>query len=148
MVDIDELKGNYLSKYGAEPCSEAEFKRIESALSVKLPDDFKRISMFYSGGLLGGISHHEIASKGEAATIVEETLRIRAAIGIDRRFVVLAEPSGSVIVLNVSGKPSVVWCDAVDARNINSFDFSAQPDVWDSYAAFFSYLLEKEESEP
>ncbi len=144
-MNFPDLKNRYSAIYGAEPCSEDELHNVEKALGLELPDDFKQVSRFYSGGLLGGISHHEIAASGDAANVVDETLRIRAAIGLEQHYVVLAEPSGSIIVLDVSGQPAVIWCDAVDAVNINSRRFSTVPDVWGNYADFFSYLLEEEE---
>jgi hypothetical protein len=145
IMNFPELKSRYVAICGAEPCSENELHNIEKALGLKLPSDFKQVSRFYSGGLLGGISHHEIAASGNASNVVDETLRIRAAIGLERHYVVLAEPSGSIIVLDASAHPAVIWCDAVDAVNINSCKFSTSPDVWENYADFFSYLLEEEE---
>lgn len=144
-MNFPELKSRYFAICGAEPCSENELHNIEKALGLKLPSDFKQVSRFYSGGLLGGISHHEIAASGNASNVVDETLRIRAAIGLERHYVVLAEPSESIIVLDASAHPAVIWCDAVDAVNINSRKFSTSPDVWENYADFFSYLLEEEE---
>jgi hypothetical protein len=103
MTDIADLKKKYIALYGAEGCTAEELLRIEAALDVQLPDDFKMISELYSGGFLGGISHHEIATHGEATNIVQETLRIRKAIGLNKALVVLAEPSGSLVVLDVRG---------------------------------------------
>lgn len=147
MTDIAELKKKYIALYGAEGCAAEELLRVEDALNVQLPDDFKMISEFYSGGFLGGISHHEIAAHGEATNIVQETLRIRGAIGLNKAFIVLAEPSGSLIVLDVRGNPSVIWCDAVEAVSLNSMEFVNKPDVWESYASFFSYLMSQEDEE-
>ena len=105
------------------------------------------MAKFYSGGFLGGISHHEIASVGEATNIVQETLRLRESIGLAESYVVIAEPSESLFVLNTKGKPTVIWCDAVEAKNINSGSFSNEPDTWESYGEFFEYLLGEEEDE-
>lgn len=147
MTDIAELKEKYIELYGAEGCSPGELAKIETALNVQLPYDFKKISEFYSGGFLGGISHHEIATHGEATNIVQETLRIREATGLNNEFIVLAEPSGSIIVLDVRGKSSVIWCDAVEVDCLNTMEFVTKPDIWDSYASFFLYLLNQENEE-
>ncbi len=148
MANIQKLKERYTSIYGSEPVSTETLKTIEDKLGVELPADFKEIASFYSGGLLGGISHHAIAAEGAATNIVEETLRIRKAIGLADRFVVLAQPSESLIVLCVDkgdGSSEVIWCDAVEAKNLNSYNFMNAPDIWDSYMEFFSHLLDEDE---
>ncbi len=147
MIDINSLKQRYDAIYGSEPCGDGVISEIETNLDVQLPSDFKRVSDFYSGGFLGGISHHEIAGTGEATNIVRETLRLRESIGLAENYVVVAEPSESLIVLNTKGKPTVIWCDAVEAKNINAGSFSNKPDTWESYGEFFEYLLDEEEDE-
>lgn len=147
MTDIAELKKKYIALYGAEGCAAEELLRVEDALNVQLPDDFKMISEFYSGGLLGGISHHHLATHSEATNIIQETLQIRDAIGLNKAFIILAEPSGSLILLDVRGNPSVIWCDAVEADSLNSMEFVNEPDAWESYASFFSYLMSQEGEE-
>lgn len=145
MIDISSLKRRYTNAYGCEACPVGTINSIERELGVKLPEDFIEIATFYSGGLLGGMSHHEIANIGVASTVVQETLRLRTAIGLNASFVVLAEPAGSLVVLSVLGEPAVIWCDATDAININSMSFENEADYWDCYARFFSYLLDREQ---
>lgn len=136
-----------LSIYESEPCGDGVITEIETNLGIQLPDDFKEVAKFYSGGFLCSISHHEIASFGEATNIVRETLRLRESIGIADNYLVIAEPSESLIVLNTKGKPIVIWCYAVGANNINSGRFSNKPDTLDDYGEFFEYLLAEEEGE-
>ncbi len=145
MIDIGVLKKRYITEFGEEPCKPKVLLEIESVLNVKLPNDFKEIASFYSGGFLGGISHHSLAIKGEATSIVQETLRIREAISLDNDYLVLAEPPESIIVMKCTGSPAILWCDAVEVRNINSQKFENTPDTWDSYSAFFKHLLDEED---
>ena len=147
MVEIIELKDRYDAIYGCEPVDEEVISKIEAELDLKLPLDFKEISLFYSGGFLGGVSHHEIACVGEATNILQETLRLRDAIGLGHNFIVIAEPSESLIVLNVRSSPNVIWCDAVEAKNLNSMNFVNQPNTWESYSDFFEYMITEEEDE-
>ncbi|MEE4375824.1 SMI1/KNR4 family protein [Pseudomonas alliivorans] len=147
MQSLNDLKKRYVNFYEAEAVSVAELKSVEISLGVKLPDDFNEISKFYNGGLLGGISHNEISRSGSATNVVDETIRLRNTISLDKNYIVLAEPPGSLIVLNISGVPAVIWCDAVDAKNINSQSFANDPDVWESYSGFFEFLLDREESD-
>jgi hypothetical protein len=137
MFDVTEFRNKYVELYGAEPCSSGTLVEIETLLCLKLPEDFKNIAEFYSGGLLGGISHHEIASSSDATNIVEETLRIRKATGLRKNLVILAEPPGSIIAFDVCDKPAIIWCDAVEVENLNSMEFINAPDTWDSYSEFF-----------
>lgn len=147
MVNIGSLEKRYGAIYGSEPCGDGVIVEIEAILGIQLPDDFKEVANFYSGGFLGGISHHEIANIGEATNIVQETIRLRESVGLAENYVVIAEPSESLIVLNIKGKPAVIWCDAVEAKSINSRIFNNEPDTWESYGEFFDYLLDEEEDE-
>jgi hypothetical protein len=145
MADIETLRQRYIAEFGNEPCTNQVLSDIESVLKVQLPKEFKQISTFYSGGLLGGISHHEIACEGDATNIVRETLRLRSSIGLSGKYVVIAEPPESLIIIDTTGAPAVIWCDAVDAKNINSQEFANQPNTWENYSDFFEYLLDEEE---
>lgn len=147
MVDIIDLKDRYDAIYGCEAVGEGVISKIEAELDLTLPSDFKEIFLFYSGGFLGGVSHHETACVGDATNIVQETIRLRDVIGLGHNFVVIAEPSESLMVLNVAGKPSVIWCDAVEVKNLNSMNFVKQPDTWESYGDFVEYLISEEEDE-
>ncbi|AVX25571.1 SMI1/KNR4 family protein [Pseudomonas syringae pv. atrofaciens] len=146
MFNIESLKEKYKAYYDLDSGSKETLESIEKELAIKLPLDFKQIAMFYNGGLLGGISHHAISSDTNPLNIVDETLRLRKSINLADDYIVLAEPAESIIVLDVSSVPAVIWCDAIDAENINTKKFSTPPDSWDSYASFFSYLLDREES--
>lgn len=147
MTAIGDLKTRYVDFFGIEPAEIGELDRIESALGVVLPVDFKQISAFYSGGLTGGISHHAIAAGGSANNVVDETIRIRSAVELPKRFIVLAEPAESIVLLNTNNDENinaVIWCDAVDIRNVGNSEFSTPPQVWRTYAEFFDYLLGEE----
>jgi len=139
-----EAKEKYVSFYMVEPCSPASILDIEENLIIGLPEDFKSISKFYSGGLLGGISHFSIGSGDDEFNVVSETLRLRRAIGLSNEYVALAEPAGSLIVLNVLHAPAVLWCDALDVGSLGAAGFSNFVDTWNTYEDFFLYLLQQE----
>lgn len=145
MSTIDTLRERYIAEYGREACEANTISKIESVLEVELPEDFKKICEFYSGGLLGGISHHEISNTGDATNLCDETLRLRKAISLDKEFVVIAEPPESLIVMKTTGDLTVIWCDALDARNISSQEFTGSPQLWETYADFFEYLLNEDD---
>jgi len=147
MQTLNFLKVRLAKLYDFESCSKYDLDSVEELLGINLPEDFRAVAGFYRGGLLGGISHYEIASSTNWANVVDETIRLRSTINLSHDYVVLAEPPGSLIVLNISNAPAVIWCDAVDAENINSQCFSTEPDVWQSYSDFFDFLLNRDESD-
>ena len=50
--------------------------------------------------------------------IIDETIRLREAVNLPMRFIVLAEPPESLIVLDTKNIPSVIWFDTVDISRI------------------------------
>ena len=97
---------------------------------------------------MGGKSHHAIAVTSRATNIVDDTLRLRMTVALPPRFVVIAEPAASLIVMECIGKNSrVIWCDASDVRKLSQPQSLRAPQIWSSYSQFFDYLLAEEESE-
>lgn len=147
---IEELRDGYVALIGSEPTKSSEIDLIEKELGIKFPDDFANVSKFYSGGMLGGISHNAIASRGPATNITDETKRLRHAVGLTHSLVVLAEPPASLIVMNANSgnsSPAVIWCDAIDVSRLENLQGMHDPQTWASYAEFFGFLLDTEERE-
>lgn len=143
MTRLQQQQESYSSFCGLHPVAAAEMDEIERMLGLRLPVDFKEITRFYSGDLLGTTEHHHISASGSENTIVAETLRIRKAVGLPTRFVVIAEPPESVIVMDASNS-EVIWCDACDIHNLAAGNKLHKPIVWQSYSDFFDSLLEEE----
>ncbi len=145
--NFTNLRQRYAALFGVEPSKDGAIADLESSLGITLPDDVKAISQFYSGGIVGGISHNAFDGSGRAANIVKETLRLRAAIELPNRFIVLAEPSESLIVRDVESGV-VTWCDHSDVPRLEDrSQMLGQPNVWTSYAEFFEFLLDEEDEE-
>jgi len=152
MTSLDKMRERYIRLQPSETTSLQELDRIEKILGIKLPKDFRSIASFYTGGFLGGISHNAISCEGPGYNVVEETLRLRASVNLPNRYLVLAEPPESLIVLDTSKKtsadsPTVLWCDATDVSRLDDPSLLTNPDTWISYSAFFSYMLSEEEEE-
>lgn len=147
MASIHDLKNRYTQLYESDGVEEGVLNRIEGILKIKLPEDFREIADFYSGGLLGGISGFAFAYEDITPNIVEETLRLRNSIKLPSRFIVLAEPPESLIVMDTENIPSIIWCDATDAERIRDMSFAIEPQTWGTYKQFFTKLLEDEEEE-
>src|SRR5262249_1310871 len=149
--ELESIRQRYLRLFGSEGVRDGECEAIETTLGLWLPEDLKRISTFYSGGLLGGVSHHAIATRGPATNVVEETIRLRDAVSLPQEFMVLAEPPDSLIVIRTAATPqvdaSVIWCSAFDVVRLVHIESPTKPDVWPSYYAFFRHLIEQEEEE-
>lgn len=139
------LQDKYIALFGAEPVDNSTLDEIEKVLKVALPGDFRHIASFYAGGLLGGISHHAIANGGPAANLVDETLRLRSAIGLPLEFLVLAEPAEGFIVLHTA-TGRVTWCDAQAVYEVCEGSTPPNVDEWPSYSEFFGYLIQEQET--
>ncbi|WP_285397690.1 SMI1/KNR4 family protein [Lysinibacillus sp. fls2-241-R2A-57] len=141
-----ELRNKYRALYDIDGISKGYLDKIEHELQIKLPNDFREISGFYSGGIIGGI---DILSflLSEPTNFIGETLRIRDAIGLPTRFIVIAEEAESIIVMDTENKPSIMWLDSVEVTKLEKQDFMSKPDVWEDFSDFFNYLLDEEEEE-
>lgn len=78
--------------------------------------------------------------------VLAETKRLRASIGLPDEFLVLGEPSESLLMLNCSDG-QVIWCDAVDAPRLGKEPLACEPETWGSYGDFLANLLDEEESD-
>ena len=147
MGNINELRARYENLLPVDGIKEGKINEIQTSLNVCLPKDFCEIASFYSGGLLGGISIYSFENADNDMNIVGETLRLRSSIKLPLRFVVLAEPTESLIVMDTLNTPSIIWCDAVEVLKLDDKSFLSEPDQWDTFTEFFIQLLEDEEDE-
>lgn len=147
MENLERLKERYLKLYPSDGVDKEVLSKTENILKVSLPRDFCEIASFYSGGYLGGISNHSFSDADGSTNIIEETIRLRNTINLPLKFIVLAEPTESLIVMDTKDTPSIIWCDAVEASRLGSKSFVSKPDEWSSYMEYFSQLLEDEEEE-
>ncbi|HSF39573.1 MAG TPA: SMI1/KNR4 family protein [Thermoanaerobaculia bacterium] len=149
--ELESIRSRYADLFGSEGVDKEKIADIERRLNLKLPDEFVRISEFYSGGLLGGVSHHAIDVEGPANNIVEETMRLRDTAELPHDMVVLAEPPESLIVLQASGASgraaSVMWVSHFDIARLSNPKTLREPQIWPDYYHFFSYLVDLEEDE-
>jgi hypothetical protein len=145
-MKINELKQRYVELFSNEGVDTQTLVNIQKRLDVLFPIDFIEIAKFYSGGILGGISHFSIAMTGPADNIVNETIRLRSSTGLPSRYVVIAEPPESLIVLDTfaNGGPSVIWLDSTDIGNIKKGNSLSSPTLWKTYSEFFEYLINEE----
>lgn len=140
MIDFLELKNKYLEVFPVDALNLEELDNIETKLGVTLPDDFKQITKFFSGGSVGGIEFYDFKIDNDI-NIIGETLRLREVIDLPKQYIVLAEPPESIVIIDTKNIPVVIWCDAIDVENIASNNYSTQPDVWDNFSEFFYEML-------
>lgn len=148
---MKEIESRYIALFKREPSSLGAIERIEKSLSIILPNDFKSISKFYSGGILGGKAHYAIECGGPADNIGHETLRLRSAVNLPSNMIAIAEPAESLIVMETHPQAdistNIIWLDALDVYSLSSPLVLNRSKVWGSYLDFFTFLLDEEESE-
>lgn len=144
MVDIIELKKRYLIVAKECGVDNQAVENIENILGVTLPNDFKEIARFFNGGCLGVVDNYSFV-QGSWDNIIDKTMRLRETVGLSKKFIILAEPPESIIVMNVVDKPSIIWCDAADIYNLETKFYTSNPDIWSDYSDFFNELLLDEE---
>lgn len=79
--------------------------------------------------------------------VLDETRRIRAAVGLPVHYLVLGEPPESMLLMDFSAGGQFVWCDAIDAPRLGKEQLATAPEIWHSSAQFFAHLLDEEESD-
>ena len=126
-----------------EGCSNDDLHKVELNLDITLPDDFKEVSLLYSIDYLGGISNYQVVRDGNTLNLIDETLRIRNAIGLPHEYVFLAELDSSAILLNTVKQPHVIWVDSIAIGRLNQLE-SHEYDAWENYQDYFEYLLQEE----
>lgn len=136
-MNIDDMRKTYENIYGNEKTPSYDIDLIEKKLLITLPEDFKKIMQFYSGGHIGGISHFG-TSEYDSENIINETIKARKFLDLLENYVVLAEPPESLIIMDTMKTSQVLWIDSNNIENIS--------EKWDSYAQFFQYLLDEEQA--
>lgn len=145
MRNLSELKLKYLEVFPEDALNQDELNAIEKRLGVTLPNDFKEISKYFSGGSVGIIEFYDFKDNNDI-NIVDETLRLRESMQLPEQYIVLAEPPESIVVMDIKNVPTIIWCDSIDIENIESNNYSSQPDTWESFSdLFYDMLLEEVE---
>lgn len=144
MKKLSELKTKYLEVFPEDGLSQNELNAIEEKLCITLPDDFKEISKYFSGGSVGIIEFYDFKDNNDI-NIINETLRLRESIKLPEQYIVLAEPPESIVIMDIKNIPAIIWCDSLDIENIKSHKYMSQPDVWESFSDFFNDMLLSEE---
>jgi SMI1-KNR4 cell-wall len=145
MSDMNQLKSQYERLNGLRPAEAAYLRSLESDLGVSLPRDFLSATEFFDGSGVAVLPLHAIA-RNPAINVLSETKRLRASIGLPEKFLVLGEPSESLLVLDCSDG-RVIWCDAIDAPRLGKEPLARDPETWAAYSDFLAYLLDEEEND-
>jgi hypothetical protein len=147
MVDTDELKRRFFELSGARPASTAFLERMQRELGITLPSAFTAVCAFYDGSGIDVVPMYSLSGGSPTFNPLFETRRLRDAIDLPARWLVLAEPPESLIVMECTEPGRVLWLDAGDAHRLAVEDFAHAPDSWNSFVEFFSAILAEEEDE-
>lgn len=131
-----------------------ELNQIEDKLHLILPWDFKKISCYYSGGMIGGISIFTFsADQKDQYNILNKTNYYRNCdLHLPEKYVALEESGVSFIVLETHQDENmnarVIYCSIEDIYNLaNGKPLLYNPLIFPSFTDFFEYLLDQEEEE-
>ena len=139
---MSSLQSRYQALAGSNRISPTSLRRLETELGVSLPGSFGAVAAFFDGT---GVHLPPLHAMGDAPTnVLTETQRLREAVELPKRFLVLAEPAESLIVLDCDGG-QVIWCDAFDVPRLEGGHFRGRPDIWAQFSDFVEYLVEGEE---
>ncbi len=150
---IKVLKTRYENLFpGDLGVKQEDLDYIEKELGIILPEDFRDIASFYSGGLIGGQSIYTITANfnddysiGNRAKVFRETIHLPETI-----LPLYSEHGFIYIDLNDKSKNfrKVIYCGPEDAQNLYQSIYP-QHVYWSylSFTDFFEYLIEQEEQE-
>ncbi|MGH6951178.1 MAG: hypothetical protein ACREH4_09910 [Vitreimonas sp.] len=141
---MSSLQSRYEALTGSNPIAPAFLRRLETELGVSLPASFVAAAAFFDGTGMALPPLHPMDG-GASGNVLAETQRLRGAVNLPRRFLVLAEPSEGLVVLDCEGG-QVIWCDASDVPGLEDGRFARQSDTWAQFSDFVEYLVEQEEA--
>ena len=141
---MSEVQSRYEARAGSNPISPDFLRKLEEGLGVSLPASFVAVAAYFDGRGVDALPLHPLADiPGNA---LDETLRLRRAIDLPARFLVLGEPPESLLVLDcIDGR--VIWCDAGDAEGLGEGRFNLAPHVWTQFSDFLDFLLDEQDAE-
>lgn len=141
---MSDVRSRYEACAGPNPIAPDFLRKLERELGVSLPASFLAAAAYFDGRGIVALPLHPMADI--PANVLDETLRLRRAINLPNRFIVLGEPPESLLVLDcIDG--TVIWCDATDATGLGEGRFSQKPHVWTQFSDFLEFLLDEQDAE-
>lgn len=147
MDTIESIRARYSKIAGIRPASDRLLRDIEKKLTLVLPKEFCQICEFFDGSGLNAVPLFSLGANKSTLDPLAETQRLRVKTDLPEKYLVLAEPPESLIVMECVGSGRVLWLDAIDVGRLRWESFSRSPDIWPSFIEFFSYLLDEEEAD-
>lgn len=129
-----------------------ELEKVEEILQVVLPPDFKEISNYYSGGIIGNVSIFNFKPNLEDEySLVSKSLIYRAKINLPNKFVVLYDEYGFILLNTEPNKnleASILDLSSTDIFNlIEGKPLESNTRLYSAFSEYFEYLLDQEEEE-
>lgn len=147
--ELFDLCERYTKLYPREFLSHEASNGIQNLLRITFPSEVASLLEFYGGGCLGGIEHYSFSLKDEF-NVVSKTLQLRDKIGLPLKYMALAEPFGSTLIVLDGGSQSptfgkVYWLDAGQIYELIDNQLLCASNEWEDYGEFFRFMLEAEE---
>ena len=126
--------------------------QMEKMLNVIFPKDWREISKYYTGEMLGSYWTLAPDIKGPGDNIVEANLRYRRIFNLPNKYLILNDIEYSAIILETqesSEKFAPVYIiDSIDIENfIHSKHLNVPKREFENYMKFFEYLIDQEEED-
>lgn len=98
---------------------------------------------FYSGGSLGDMDIFSF-TRDASPNIIDETLRLRAQIGLPPHYIFLAEDPAGIVLLDARNN-QVNWLGSAEVQQFIKGHAVRDIDQWDDFVHFFKNLLAEQD---
>ena len=142
LIDKCLKKAALLKKDSKFELSNETIQRVESELSLLLPEDFKILCNFYGYDVIGSFDFFSFPDG-----VIGVTKRWREAENFPKNCIALSEVGESAWIMRINYSQSeVIWCDILDIYNIcEGKPMQYNPDIFHNFVDFYSFLLDEEE---
>lgn len=148
---LNEVKARYLNLFPDDLEPKTDISLIENELGLHLPEDFKIISEFYSGGYVGNYSIFSFYKENDDYNIIDRTLYYRQIdLKLPINYISFAETEVSFIFMKIVNEKKIngeVYITSIhDIYNLsNGKQLEYDYDYFPSFTDFFEYLIKQEE---
>ncbi|MGY4638386.1 hypothetical protein [Pseudomonas sp. TE24901] len=147
MPNLEMVRRKFELLIGVRAVERSFIDNLEHELGLTLPHTFKSVANFFDGSGIYVLPLHQIGYQSPT-NVLSETQRLRKYGELASSYLVLGEPTESLIVMDCdSTSGRVLWCDATDVCRLGKEPLLREPDSWASYLDFVEYLVTQEEAE-
>lgn len=142
-MEHNELQKKYKEHFqNSSGVPDQDIEELEQYLGSNLPEDFKKITKWYSGGLIGNYSIFNInTDPDDEYSLLYNTLFFRKELKLPNSFIVLYYEYGAILLCldNIFyEKGTILHVDNMDLVLLCNKDYLLKPlKTWKNFTAFF-----------